>query len=247
MDNILIIKTNELVAKDTYKLVLKGDIKEIKNPGQFANLSLNNPEFYLRRPLSISDYNKDELVFYYKTFGEGTKYLSTFKKDDTIDVLYPLGNGFTIKKENEHQLLIGGGVGVPPLYNLAKELIKNHIKPKVILGFNTKDEIFLEKEFRALGLEVVITTMDGSDGFKGNVVDYIKENDLDKLYYYACGPKKMLDALVKTSEFGQLSFESRMGCGFGACMGCTCKTKTSKKRICKEGPVLDGSEVVVDE
>ena len=170
-----------------------------------------------------------------------------WKENSYLDVLSPLGNGFQIKKEYQKQLLIGGGVGIPPLYLLAKQLVKNNISFKVVLGFNTLEDIFLVEEFKDLGIEVLVSTMDGSYGSKGNVIDVINQFHIDYDYYYSCGPEKMLMSLVKTKKLGQLSFEERMGCGFGACMSCSCKTITGYKRICKEGPVLESSEVIYHE
>ena len=248
MNNKYIIISNALIAKDTYKLVFKGDIQKNIFPGQFINIKIEDGyKFLLRRPISICDHNGSFITIIYKILGEGTEVLSKMKEGEIIDILLPLGNGFTIMTEPNKQLLIGGGVGIPPLYLLANKMIKQHIDFKIVLGFNTFEDIFLVKEFKALGVDVFVSTMDGSFGIKGNVIDVIKQLNIEYDYYYSCGPSKMLNSLVKTKILGQLSFEERMGCGFGACMGCTCKTKTSSKRICKEGPVLESSEVLEDE
>ena len=166
------------------------------------------------------------------------------EKGAELDVLTGLGNGFTIEKQSKNPLVIGGGVGTPPMYGLAKELIKQGITPTVILGFTSKDDVFGEKEFSDLGCKVYITTNDGSYGTKGFVTDVISTlNDYD--YFYTCGPHPMLKAVSNAcNTSGQLSFEERMGCGFGGCMGCSCKTLTGYKRICKEGPVLTKEEIL---
>lgn len=248
MDNKYIIISNDLIAKDTYKLVFKGDIQKNILPGQFINIKIEDGyKFLLRRPISICDHNGNTITIIYKILGEGTEVLSKMKAGEMIDILLPLGNGFTMLTEPNKQLIIGGGVGIPPLYLLASKMIEQSIDFKVILGFNTFEDIFLVEEFKALGVDVFVSTMDGTYGLKGNVLDVIKQLNIDYDYYYSCGPSKMLNSLVKTKILGQLSFEERMGCGFGACMGCTCKTKTSYKRICKEGPVLESSEVLEDE
>lgn len=244
MNNMYVVLSNELIAYKTYKMVLHGDTSSIKAPGQFINIKIDHPNTFLRRPISITDYDETTISIIYKVFGEGTEILSKTKRFTTLDILSPLGNGFTIK-ESKKALLIGGGVGVPPLYRVAKELEQKNIEFDVVLGFNNKYDVFLEGMFRALGANVYVATMDGTYGYKGNVLDIIKSKNLYFDYYYACGPEKMLHAIVKEDYVGQLSFEERMGCGFGACMGCSHKTITSYKRICKEGPVLESSEVLL--
>ena len=243
MNNYMVL-SNALIAHDTYQMVLEGDTSHITNPGQFINIKVDDSyKNFLRRPISISDYQDNKLTIIYKTFGEGTKNLAKKKLFDTLDVLSPLGNGFTVQREPEKQLLIGGGVGVPPLYSVAKELYAEGIPFDVVIGFNNKYDVFLEGMFRSLGAKVFVATIDGSYGYKGNVIDVIKKKNIDFDYYYACGPEPMLHALINQGWEGQLSFEERMGCGFGACMGCSHKTITGYKRICKEGPVLEASEV----
>jgi len=220
---------------------LKADTTAITAPGQFVNLKLEG--LYLRRPISICDWDESSLTIIYKVVGEGTEKMTTLKVGDTVDTLVGLGNGYNMEKAGDAPVLLGGGVGVPPMYGLAKGLIAKGKNVKVILGFNTKEEIFYENEFKALGAEVFVTTADGSYGIKGFVTDVLKE--LTYSYFFTCGPMPMfkaIEAVAVTS--GQYSFEERMGCGFGACMGCTCKTKYGNKRICKDGPVLEREEIV---
>ncbi len=235
------IKVNREIAKDVYEMILKGDTSLIKNPGEFINIKIDSAETYLRRPISICDYNSREIAIIYKVFGVGTKLMSEMEKGDTLKCLIGLGNGFTIDAESKKVLLVGGGVGVPPLYNLAKKLREAGKELQIVLGFASKNDVFYEAEFLKLG-EVKVTTLDGSYGHKGYVTDIAKNLFFD--YYYACGPNAMLKSLIDFNCEGQLSFEERFGCGFGACMGCSCKTKDGYKRICKEGPVLKSSEVV---
>lgn len=221
-------------------MILSGDTSGISAPGQFINIKLDG--FFLRRPISICDYNGESITVIYKTVGDGTEFMSTLTEGEKLDCLVGLGNGYTLNNA-EKPVLIGGGVGVPPLFALAKALINKGVTPEVILGFNSDDEIFLEKEFKALGCKVNVTTVDGSYGVKGFVTDVL--NGLDYDYFYTCGPMPMFKAIEKTAKTdGQFSFEERMGCGFGACMGCSCKTKDGYKRICKDGPVLERSEIV---
>ncbi len=228
---------NKKIARDIYKMILAGDTSDIKNPGQFVNVKL--PFQYLRRPLSVCDYNDGELTLIYKTVGSGTNFMSTLKNGDVLSILSGLGNGYEIIKSDE-PVLIGGGVGIPPLYALAKRLIENNIRPEIILGFNNFEDVFFEEEFKALDLNVKIATLDGSYGSKGLVTDFIKNNQ----YAYACGPLAMLKAVYKKIHDGQFSFEARMGCGFGVCMGCSMKTNSGFKRICTDGPVFKYSEII---
>lgn len=217
-----------------YAMTLTGDCSEISAPGQFINIKLDG--FYLRRPISIYSFGPDFLTIIFKVVGEGTKALSQMRKGGILDVLMPLGNGFDTAKGGRQPLLVGGGIGVPPLYGLAENLVDNGIMPKVITGFNGKADIILSKEFQVLGIKPIITTVDGSVGIKGFVTDAMKDLDFD--YVYTCGPEPMLKAVYDAAPDGQFSFEARMACGFGACMGCTCETKYGYKRICKDGPVL---------
>lgn len=237
--NIYKILLNEKIAKDVYKMILEGDTQYITASGQFINIKLEGK--FLRRPISVCDYDENTVTIIYKAVGEGTEMMSQLPIGETLDVLTGLGNGYDISNGTK-PLLIGGGVGVPPMYNLCKRLIAAGQQPTVILGFNTKDEIFYEDEFRALGADVKVTTVDGSYGIKGFVTDAFP-SDYD--YFYTCGPLPMFKAIeAKAVTSGQYSFEERMGCGFGACMGCSCKTKYGNKRICKDGPVLVREEII---
>ena len=238
---IFVIKSQEKIAKDVFKMVLSGNTDDITASGQFVNIKLDG--FYLRRPISVCDYDKNELTLIYKTVGEGTAAMSGYENGTELDILTGLGNGYDTSLSGEKPLLLGGGVGVPPLYNLCKKLVAEGKKPTVILGFNGADDVFYENEFKALGADVYVTTADGSYGIKGFVTDAM--SDLDYSFFYTCGPEPMLKAIYKVSKTsGQLSFEERMGCGFGACMGCSCKTKYGNKRICKDGPVLIKEEII---
>ena len=233
----------EKLAPKTYRMVLRGDTSAITAPGQFVNIALEGK--FLRRPISVCDWKEGELTILYKVVGQGTEQMSRMLPGETLDLLTGLGNGFSTKNDARRPLLVGGGVGVPPLYNLAKKLLAEGKPVQVVLGFNTASEVFYEEEFRALGCEVAVSTVDGSRGVGGFVTTAIAERGLDFDYFYACGPLPMLHALYNAVEQdGQLSFEERMGCGFGACMGCSCKTKYGYKRICKEGPVLTKDEII---
>lgn len=234
------ILSNVALINDVYKMVLGGDTRYITAPGQFINIRLEGK--FLRRPISVCDYDDKSITIIYKIVGEGTEQLSKLESGEVLDVLTGLGNGYDITKSTK-PLLIGGGVGVPPMYNLAKALLADGQKPTVVLGFNTKSEVFYEDEFKALGCNTLVTTVDGSYGIKGFVTDAM--TDLDYDYFYTCGPLPMFKAVYNsTSTSGQFSFEERMGCGFGACMGCSCKTKYGNKRICKDGPVLVKEEII---
>ncbi|MGN1123669.1 MAG: dihydroorotate dehydrogenase electron transfer subunit [Eubacterium sp.] len=238
-EDIYEIIENVKIAKDVYKMILAGDTQYITAPGQFVNLKLEGK--FLRRPISVCDCDEGTVTLIYKVVGEGTKQMSEMKIGERLDVLTGLGNGYDISRSKK-PLLIGGGVGVPPMYLLAKKLIEDNQRPTVILGFNTKDEVFFEEEFRALGIDVIVATVDGSHGIKGFVTDAFPD-DYD--YFYTCGPMPMFKAVnEKAVTSGQFSFEERMGCGFGACMGCSCKTKYGSKRICKDGPVLVKEEII---
>ena len=235
------IISNTPIANDVLKMVLEGDTSDITASGQFVNIKIDG--FYLRRPISVCDVEDDKLTLIYKVVGKGTEAMRDMKSGETLDVLTGLGNGYDLSVSGEKPLLLGGGVGVPPLYNLAKKLIAEGKEITVILGFNSKGDVFYENEFAALGAKVFVTTADGSYGIKGFVTDAVK--DLDYTYFYTCGPEPMLKAVYKTlTTSGQFSFEERMGCGFGACMGCSCKTITGNKRICKEGPVLIKEDII---
>ena len=234
------IKEVRKLQKDIFLMVLSGDCKDIDRPGRFVNIKIEG--LYLRRPISICDFNNDEITIIFKTVGEGTKQLSEMKPGEVLDVLIPLGNGFDISANCKKPVVIGGGIGVPPLLNLCKQLLAAGKKPAVILGFNTSEDAVLIDEFKALGVEPVITTADGSMGTKGFVTRPLADMDFD--YVFTCGPEPMLKAIWNMAEDGQFSFEARMACGFGACMGCTCETKYGYKRICKDGPIMYKEEII---
>ncbi len=240
MQGIFTILSNTALTDSVYKMVLAGDTSRITAPGQFVNLKLAGK--FLRRPISVCDVEEGKLTIVYKVVGKGTAQMSAMTQGQTLDILTGLGNGYNLEKSGDAPLLIGGGVGVPPMYNLAKRLIAMGKTVTVILGFNTQGEIFYEEEFKALGASVIVTTVDGSRGVKGFVTDGMPET---YSYIYTCGPEPMLKAVYNAAKTsGQFSFEERMGCGFGACMGCTCKTKYGNKRICKDGPVLEKEEII---
>lgn len=234
------IAENVALTENVFKMVLEGDTSFITKAGQFINILV--PEKFLRRPISVCDFNENSITIIYKVVGEGTEILSKMPKGEMLDCLTGLGNGYNISK-SKTPLVIGGGVGVPPLYYLTKCLLADGQRPTVILGFNTKSEIFFEKKFKALGVDVIVATADGSYGVTGFVTDAMKGLYYD--YFYTCGPMPMfraIEGIAKTS--GQYSFEERMGCGFGACMGCSCKTKSGFKRICKDGPVFEREDII---
>ena len=235
------ITSNISLTDNVYKMVLSGDTAAVTAPGQFVNIQLDG--LFLRRPISVCDLEDGKLTIVYKAVGKGTEQMSRMTAGEKLDVLTGLGNGYDLTPAGDRPVLIGGGVGVPPMYLLAKRLLKQGKKVSVILGFNTKSEIFYEQEFKALGCDVTVTTVDGSYGTKGFVTNALE--NLDYTYFYTCGPEPMLKAVYKASKTsGQMSFEKRMGCGFGACMGCSCKTITGYKRICKEGPVMQKEEIL---
>jgi len=234
------IVENIALTESVYKMTLSGDVSDITAPGQFVNIQLDG--LYLRRPISVCDLSEDAFTIVYKAVGKGTNQMSRMRSGQ-LDVLTGLGNGYDLSVSGDRPVLLGGGVGVPPMYLLAKKLIAQGKQVKVILGFNTRNEVFFEQEFEALGAAVTVTTVDGSYGLKGFVTDAL--SDMEYTYFYTCGPEPMLKAVYKTScTSGQFSFEKRMGCGFGACMGCSCKTITGYKRICKEGPVMRKEEIL---
>ncbi|MBQ6412479.1 MAG: dihydroorotate dehydrogenase electron transfer subunit [Ruminococcus sp.] len=239
-DTIFTIIENKIIAKDVYKMLLRGDTSAVGNAGEFVNIQLDG--FYLRRPISVCDVEGDVLTLIYKVVGKGTEAMSKMPEGTDLQVMTGLGNGYDLSLSGDSPLLVGGGVGVPPMYLLAKRLLAQGKRVFVVLGFNTADEVFYEEEFKVLGCDVTVTTVDGSRGVKGFVTDALPEA---YTYFYTCGPMPMFRALnkaVKTS--GQFSFEERMGCGFGACMGCSCKTLFGNKRICKDGPVLKKEEII---
>ncbi|MDO4939577.1 MAG: dihydroorotate dehydrogenase electron transfer subunit [Lachnospiraceae bacterium] len=235
------ILENRNLAEKVFFMRLEGDTSTVTAPGQFVNIRIDG--LYLRRPISVCDKDEKTIAIIYKTVGKGTLAMSLMQEGDELDILTGLGNGYDLSKAGERPVLLGGGAGVPPMFFLTKELIKLGKEVTVILGFNTESEVFFEEEFNQLGTETIVTTVDGSYGRKGFVTDALA--DMGYSFYYACGPEPMLRSVYKTGTTdGQLSFERRMGCGFGACMGCTCKTITGYKRICKEGPVMNREEII---
>ncbi len=237
------VLSNEPLTGSVWRMILGGDTQWITAPGQFVNIALEGR--YLRRPISVCDYDERTITLIYKVVGDGTAQMSRMAPGVRLDLLTGLGNGFSTDADTRRPLLVGGGVGVPPLYNLARRLLAEGRGVQVVLGFNTAAEVFYADEFRALGCDVTVATADGSAGVAGFVTTAIAARGLDFDYFYACGPLPMLRALCQAVEQpGELSFEERMGCGFGACMGCSCKTKYGNKRICVDGPVLKREEII---
>lgn len=237
-----IVLENICIAKDTYQMELKTQLCDVLKPGQFIEIEV--PPFYLRRPISICEIKDDSVIIIYKVVGEGTKKMSTYKKDKEVSIFGPCGNGFPILDKDVS--LIGGGVGVPPLYEVAKRYKNNGKTINVILGFNTKEDIILKEEFEKLNVDVYIATMDGSYGSKGNVIDLINDKKLDINFINACGPLPMLRALNQNYKDGYISLESRMACGIGACMGCVIKDVSNNSlRVCKDGPVFELGKVII--
>lgn len=235
--------SNARIAAKTWRMVLEGDTSDLWAAGQFVNVAL--PGKFLRRPISVCDYDECTLTLLYDVVGSGTEQMSRYEEGDTFEILMGLGNGFSEVSPGSRPLLVGGGIGVAPLYNLAKKLISNGVTPSVVLGFNSECDVCLADEFETLGCAVFVSTADGSRGVKGFVTDAIRECDIDFDYYYACGPMPMLKALGTTIDIpGELSMESRMGCGFGACMCCSIQLKSGAARICVEGPVFKTSEII---
>ena len=240
--SIFEIIENRALVPQVYRMKLRGDTSAITAPGQFVNIQLDG--LFLRRPISVCDVEGDVLTIIYKVVGKGTEAMSRMESGK-LDILTGLGNGYDLTAAGEKPVLLGGGVGVPPMYLLAKELVAAGKTPTVILGFNKQEEIFYEEEFKSLGCKVFVTTVDGSYGIKGFVTDALKE--VEYTHFFTCGPEPMLKAVYRaTNTSGQMSFEERMGCGFGACMGCSCQTLTGYKRICKDGPVMWKEEIKWD-
>ena len=238
--SIFTIVSNEALTPTTYKMVLAGDASAVTAAGQFINIKLDG--FFLRRPISVCDYDEGSITIIYKVLGRGTEYMTGLAAGATLDVLTGLGNGYDLSYAGDAPVLLGGGVGVPPMYNLARKLRALGKRVQVVLGFNNADEVFYVDEFKALGCEVTVATVDGSYGIKGFVTTPLE--GMEYSYFYTCGPEPMLKAVYKaTKTAGQMSFEERMGCGFGACMGCSYKTLTGYKRICKDGPVMHKEEI----
>jgi len=239
-NHLLRVAENTRIAENIWKMTLEAPELEEQKPGQFVNIRLDG--LYLRRPVSVCDSEPGRLTIIYKTVGKGTEQMSRLRRDAVLDVLTGLGNGYDLSKAGERPLLLGGGVGVPPLMLLARKLRAQGKEVTAVLGFNRRAEIFGDAEFRDMGCTTVVTTADGSCGIRGFVTDALPE---DYSYFYTCGPEPMLKAVYRAAKTGgQFSFEERMGCGFGACMGCSCKTVTGYKRICREGPVLEKEEIL---
>ena len=239
-DSLFKIVSNKKLAKNTYEWVMEGDISDITAPGQFVNIKLDG--FYLRRPISVCDSEDGRLTIIFKVVGAGTEAMAEADEGEEFLTLTGLGNGYDTSLSGDKPLLIGGGAGVPPMFMLAKKLIAEGKHPTAILGFGSSDEVFYKEEFESIGVPVTVTTVDGTEGVKGFVTDAMNEG---YTYFYTCGPEPMLKAIYEKSlTSGQFSFEERMGCGFGACMGCSCKTKYGNKRICRDGPVLVKEEII---
>ena len=236
----LTVTENRALTESVYRMELAGEALEAQKPGQFVNIRLDG--LFLRRPISVYDSAEGRLTIIYKAVGKGTRQMTGLKPGAELDVLTGLGNGYDLDKAGDRPLLLGGGVGVPPLVMLARKLREQGKDVTAVLGFNTKEEVFGETAFRMMDCKAIVTTVDGSYGMKGFVTDALPEN---YSYFYTCGPEPMLKAVYrKTVTSGQFSFEERMGCGFGACMGCSCRTITGYKRICREGPVLEKEEIL---
>lgn len=236
------IVNNNCIADGIWMLSMTGNTSAITAPGQFVNIKLDG--YYLRRPISVCDWTDGELSLIYKVLGSGTKAMTSYSIGKKLDILTGLGNGFRISNSGDYPVLVGGGVGIPPLFGLARRLVEENKAPSAVLGFNSVNDMFYVKEFESLGIPVKVVTADGSSGKRGLVTDALSELD-GYTYLYTCGPEAMLKAVYnKCKSSGQFSFEERMGCGFGACMGCTCKTKYGNKRICKDGPVLEKEEII---
>jgi len=241
MENVILeVTSNVKVGKDVYLMRLEGDLSSIKNPGEFVEIKLDN--YYLRRPISVCDFSSNHLDLLYKVLGQGTKDMSSYEKGKKLDVIVNLGNGFDVSTSNK-PLLVAGGIGIAPMFALAKSFNNKGIKPTLIYGAASSSDLVLLDELKKY-CELIICTDDGSLGYKGNVVSYLKENNVDFDKYYACGPQVMLKYLALYSTNGYVSLEARMGCGFGACMGCSIMTTSGPKRVCKEGPVFEASEVI---
>ena len=239
-DSLFKIVSNKKLAKNTYEWVMEGDISDITAPGQFVNIKLDG--FYLRRPISVCDSEDGRLTIIFKVVGAGTEAMAEADEGEEFLTLTGLGNGYDTSLSGDKPLLIGGGAGVPPMFMLAKKLIAEGKHPTAILGFGSSDEVFYKEEFESIGVPVTVTTVDGTEGVKGFVTDAMNEG---YTYFYTCGPEPMLKAIYEKSlTSGQVSFEERMGCGFGACMGCSCKTNFGNKRICKDGPVFEKEEIL---
>ena len=241
--NLYKVVSNKQLTVKSWLMVLEGDTQYVTRAGEFVNIALEGK--FLRRPISVCDYDEKTITLLYDVVGEGTKAMSRMKAGEELDLLTGLGNGFSEERECRRPALLGGGVGCAPLYNLAKKFLARGVKPVVILGFNSEKDVVSADMFEAIGVELYIATVDGSVGTKGFVTDVIREQGLECDYFYACGPMPMLKALCKGVEWpGEVSLDERMACGFGVCMCCSVETKSGNKRICKEGPVFDKEDLI---
>ncbi len=240
---ILTVTKNEPLTPLIYEMTLVGDVSGVTRAGQFVEIALDG--LYLRRPISVCNYDEGTLTIIYKVVGKGTDLMSQMAEGTELDVLTGLGNGFDTECNCKKPLLVGGGVGVPPLYRLTRDLVARGKEVTVVLGFNTESEIFYAEKFEQFGAKVILATADGSRGVKGFVTDAIRESGVEADYFYSCGPLPMLKALCNSLEIdGEVSLEERMGCGFGICMGCSIMTTKGAKRVCKDGPVFKKEEVI---
>lgn len=243
IDTKFVVTNHYWIGKNTKMMTLEGPTHLFGAPGQFVNIAI--PGFTLRRPISVCDIEGDTLTIVYDVVGHGTEALADIKPDTEVDLLPALGNGFDISKCGQRPVLLGGGVGCPPIYSLAKTLLANDILPTVILGFNSEDRMIMIEQFESLDVPFYVATVDGSYGTKGYVTDVIGQEGINPDYFYACGPTPMLRALCNQLDIpGQISLEARMACGFGVCMCCSLQTKSGAKRICKDGPVFDKEELI---
>jgi 2-polyprenylphenol hydroxylase and related flavodoxin oxidoreductases len=237
-EQIFEIASNVSVARDVFRMELSGDTRSISASGQFVNVELTGR--FLRRPFSICDWDNGKVKLLYKIVGEGTEQLSHMTAGARLNLLIGLGNGFDASQGGDTPTLVGGGLGAVPLPALAKALLRRGAQPRAYLGFASAEDVVLMHELQTLGVETHVATVDGSAGHRGFITDLLPEG----AYVFACGPEPMLRAVYQKAASGQFSFESRMGCGFGACMGCTCETNFGNKRICKDGPVLWKEEIL---
>lgn len=237
------VVSNVRLSAKTMRMVLEGDTQYITCAGQFVNVAVEGK--FLRRPISVCDYDEKTITLLYDVVGEGTKAMSLMEEGTVLDLLTGLGNGFSEDEPTRHPVLLGGGIGCAPLYNLAKKLIARGVEPVVILGFNSEADVVAEDMFRELGIATYVATVDGSCGTKGFVTDVIREESVQGDYFYACGPMPMLRAVCNGLEWsGEVSLDERMACGFGVCMCCSIETKSGVKRICKEGPVFRKEDLI---
>lgn len=237
------VVSNQRLTAKTMKMVLEGDTQYITCAGQFVNVAVEGK--FLRRPISVCDYDEKTITLLYDVVGEGTKAMSQMEEGAMLDLLTGLGNGFSENEPMEKPILLGGGIGCAPLYNLAKKLIARGLQPVVVLGFNGEKDVVAADMFEALGVRTYVATVDGSCGTKGFVTDVLREKEVQGDYFYACGPMPMLRAVCGGLDMaGEVSLDERMACGFGVCMCCSIETKSGTKRICKEGPVFRKEDLI---